>query len=361
MIFNRSESFLGILIKYDVEKSLVPKRVGIAPFRPSGKAGICFVGAGSYAQGNLLPHLPKKDPDVVLRGIMTGNGTTSRRVAERFGFEFCTSDESDIFDSPEVNTVFVATRNDTHAQYVIKALQSGKNVFVEKPLCRTESELEAIRDHYQALAAASGGQILTVGFNRRFAPLIRLLKEKIGKGPLSMIYRVNAGAIPPESWMQDREIGGGRIIGEVCHFVDLLMFLNGSFPTRVSAMALPDPNNLRDTVSINLCFENGSIGSISYFTNGSKALPKEYLEVYGGGATAIVKDFKELEIFGKKRIFHKNLMNQDKGQKMMVRAFLDSISKGTPPPMTFEEVSFVTLTTFRIIDSLTRGDVVSVH
>lgn len=352
MILNRSEPFLGILIKYDVEKPLDRRRVEVQSAKPAGKVGIAFVGAGSYAQGNLLPNLPKDDRDVICRGVITSSGTTSKRVAERFGFEYCTSDEQDILGSPEVNTVFIATRHDTHGEYVLKALKAGKNVFVEKPLCISEDELSKIEEVYQTLAPSPQPPLLTVGFNRRFAPLAILLKEKIGSGPLSMIYRVNAGAIPADTWIQDKEIGGGRIIGEVCHFIDFLTFLNGSLPVSVSAVALPDPHNLQDTVNISLSFENGSIGSVSYFANGAKSMDKEYVEVYRSGMTAVLNDFRRLEIHGKGSPFKKKLLSQDKGQKEMVGRFLNTIKDGGAPPIPFEDILACTRATFAALESL---------
>jgi predicted dehydrogenase len=191
-----------------------------------------------------------------------------------------------------------------------------------------------------------------VGFNRRFSPLAELLKEKIGHGPMSMLYRINAGQIPSDSWIQDMEIGGGRIIGEVCHFIDFLTFINGSLPDNVYASAIPDPAGMEDTINVSLNFKNGSIGTISYFSNGPKSLFKEYIEVYRAGVTAILKDFKELEIYGGGKTFKKGLISQDKGQKIMVKAFLDSVKNGKPSPIPFEEIYAVTLTTFKVIESI---------
>jgi predicted dehydrogenase len=197
-----------------------------------------------------------------------------------------------------------------------------------------------------------------VGFNRRFSPLTVLLKEKIGGGPMAMIYRVNAGRIPKDSWIQDRERGGGRIIGEVCHFVDYLTFLSGSLPCGVFASALPDPAGCEDTVTINLQFQNGSIGTIAYFTNGSKGLFKEYVEVHQTGVTAVITDFKELSVYGDGRPFRKKLFSQDKGQKDMVRAFVEVVGAGGAAPIPFEDIYAVTLTTFKIMESLQKRQAV---
>ena len=238
MVVSRSESFLGILIKYDVEKPLKNKKVKVATVKAAGKVNLAFIGAGSYAQGSLLPNLPKNDSNVINKGVMTSSGTTSKTVAEKFGFEFCTSNEEDIFNNSDINTIFITTRHNTHAKYVLKALETGKHVFVEKPLCLNEEELREIISLYSSIVnRQSLIPFLMVGFNRRFAPLARIMKERLGNGPMSMIYRVNAGTIPADSWIQDLELGGGRIIGEACHFVDFLAFLCGALPRRLYAFA----------------------------------------------------------------------------------------------------------------------------
>ena len=358
LILKKNQPFLGILFCYDVDKPLSFEKIVTGKIKAAGRVALAFVGAGNYAQGNLLPNIPKNDPDVACKGVMTSSGTTCRRVAERFGFEFCTTNEKDIFDNDNINTVFIATRHHTHSDYVKKGLLAGKNIFVEKPLCLSAAELEQIEGVLADKAFNSA--LLMVGYNRRFAPLASLLKEKIGDGAMSMIYRINAGAIPLESWYQDSEIGGGRIVGEVCHFVDFLTFLCGALPVRVYAAALPDPNNLRDVVNVSLKFANGSIGTISYFANGSKALEKEYVEVYQAGGTGILRDFKKLEIYGSGRPERKKLISQDKGQKLMVESFFRAIKEGGQAPIPLEEIMTVTRTTFKILESLRCGEAVAI-
>ena len=361
MIVSRSEPFLGVVLKYDVAKPLARRRIQVHESRPTGKVGIAFIGAGSYAQGNLLPNIPKNDPDVVCRGVMDSSGATSKRVVERYGFEFCTSNAAEIFDNDDINMVFIATRHDSHADYVKQALQKGKNVFVEKPLCLKVEELDEIEKVYGEGQTEHGqSPHLMVGFNRRFAPLAKHLKKKLGTVPVSMIYRVNAGAIPSDTWIQDPQIGGGRIIGEVCHFIDFLTFICCSLPVRVHAVALPDPNHLNDTVTINLEFKNGSIGTIAYYANGSKSLAKEYIEIYQAGLTGILKDFKELEIFTKSRPQRKKLLNQNKGQAFMLKAFIDLIKNGGKPLINPEEIFAVTKATFGVVASLQHRQVVSI-
>ncbi|RJR20356.1 MAG: oxidoreductase [Desulfobacteraceae bacterium] len=358
LLLSRSEPFIGILIEYDTSKALRKEKIQLkSSFTGAGPSAINigFIGAGSYAQSHLLPNIPK-DKNVVLKGVMTATGTGSRSVGERFGFEFCTGDEKDIIENPEINTVFIATRHDSHAGYVLKALKAGKNVFVEKPLCLTETELNEIAGIYSELSSKQKPfPMLMVGYNRRFSPFAQEVAKVFPSGPLAMIYRINAGAIPPDSWIQDQDLGGGRIIGEVCHFVDLLTFSNGSLPKTVFAQAMDAPGQLQDVVNVLLYYENGSIGTISYLANGDKSLPKERVEVYGHGVTAIIDDFKSLIIYSKGKKKEKKLLSQDKGQKSEVKAFLEALSSGKGPPIPYDQLFNSSLVTFKILESLRSG------
>ena len=363
MIIDKTEPYLGIIIRYDLSKQAEgEKKIIISELKPQGEINIAFIGAGSYAQGNLLPNIPKWN-NITRKAVLTNTGTTSKRVAERFGFEFCTSEEKDILNKDEINTVFIATRHDSHADYVIKSLKAGKHVFVEKPLCLTTAELEEIIKAYKSQGAShhpsssspqslATSQIL-VGFNRRFSSLSESLRKHIGTGPMTMIYRVNAGAIPADTWIQDMEFGGGRIIGEACHFIDYLTWLNGSLPSSVFASAIPDPQSKNDTVNINITFANGSSGVVAYYANGPKSLPKEYIEVFSSGTAAVLDNFKKLEIFGRRKM-KKKLFNQDKGQKQMVEQFLQSIHEGRAL-IPFEEIVAVTKASFAVLESIKTG------
>ena len=177
-----------------------------------------------------------------------------------------------------------------------------------------------------------------VGFNRRFSPLTTKLKKAVGNNPMTMLYRINAGAIPGDNWIQDLEIGGGRVLGEVCHFIDYLTYLNGSLPIKVSATALPDANQLNDTLNILIQFENGSSGVVAYYANGSKAMTKEYVEVFSAGLSATINDFKELKIYGKGKPKKSKLINQNKGQKEMVEAFVNGLLTDGKAPIPFEDI-----------------------
>ncbi|MCK4306494.1 MAG: Gfo/Idh/MocA family oxidoreductase, partial [Candidatus Eisenbacteria sp.] len=376
MILAKSEPFIGILIEYDTTKSLERKKIILNPqsaIRNPQSVTIGFIGAGSYAQSHLLPNIPKHK-DVVLKGVMTASSTSSRSAGERFGFEFCAGNEKDILDNKEINTVFIATRHNSHAEFVLKDLKAGKHVFVEKPLCLTVEELGQIvylLNSYKQKNISNGNTtqplddltnqpILMVGYNRRFSPLAQRIKEEFNNGPMSMIYRINAGPIPPDSWIQDPDIGGGRIIGEVCHFVDFLTFINGSLPVSVYASAMNDPNHFNDTLNVSLIYQNGSIGTISYFANGSKRLPKERVEIYTNGCTAVLDDFKKLAVYAKGKKKERKLLSQDKGQKAEVRQFIEAILNGNGEVIPFQEIYNTSLVTFKIIESMRTGGVVKI-
>ncbi|MDO5674829.1 MAG: bi-domain-containing oxidoreductase [bacterium] len=354
LVMSKSEPFIGILLKYDSSKKHVRARL---PLKPQGKTegtdavSIAFIGAGSYAQSHLLPNIPL-GMGVRPAGILTATAAGSRSTADRFGFEFCAGSEDDILSDPSINTVFIATRHDSHGGYVLRNLQAGKHVFVEKPLCRAPEELQDIYTCYADLAQVGNPPQLLVGYNRRFAPLAIAMKEKMGQGPLAVNCLINAGFIPADSWMQDMDLGGGRIVGEVCHFVDLCNFLTGSLPVSVYAISLPTPEHLHDTVSINLSYENGSIATINYFANGDKSLPKERIQVFGGGSAAVLNDFRGLSVYAAGKRTDKKLLSQNKGQKTAVHSFIESVRNGGAAPITFDDLYSTSLTTFAVLESL---------
>jgi predicted dehydrogenase/threonine dehydrogenase-like Zn-dependent dehydrogenase len=348
LVVSKAEPFTGIAIKYDINKTASKSKIATSETNELGEINISFIGAGSYAQGNLLPNIPETN-DIARVGILTNSGTTSKRVAEKFKFQFCASEDSQVLDD-KTNTVFVATRHDSHGPYVLKSLEANKNVFVEKPLCLLESELESIVD-----LQSKTNKAVMVGFNRRFSPLTDKLKMAVGNNPMTMLYRINAGSIPADNWIQDLEIGGGRVLGEVCHFIDYLTYLNGSLPTKISATALPDTNQLNDTLNILIQFENGSSGVVAYYANGSKSMTKEYVEVFSAGISATLCDFKELKIFGTGKPKKVKLFNQNKGQKEMVNEFLNGLLNKGKAPIPFDEIVAVTKASFKVLESVKRG------
>ncbi|MGI6401639.1 MAG: bi-domain-containing oxidoreductase [Thermoguttaceae bacterium] len=362
MILERSEYFLGVLIEYDVardaNKKATREPIVVATRQENRRdvrerVGYAFIGAGSYAQGSLLPNLPRNSSYEPI-AVMTRAGATARRVAEKFGFRECVSRSEDVMANPEVDAVFIATRHNLHTPYVLEALRHNKSVFVEKPLCLTLEEYVDIRKKYESKGPSAPK--LMVGFNRRFAPLAVELKSRLASNaPIATIYRVNAGAIPAGSWIQDPEIGGGRILGEVCHFVDFAAWLADSTPSSVYAAAIRDPNSFNDTLSIQLKLENGSIATICYFANGAKAVAKERVEVFQAGQTGILDDFRTLRFVpGSGRRFVKKTV-QNKGQAAELKAFLNAVKKDEPAPIAPEEIFSSTLATFAILESLKTG------
>lgn len=345
LILSKKEPFAGILLKYDINKELKNEPVYLNKEikKISGKPNVGFIGAGSFAQNFLLPNLGYL---VNFEGVATSRGNTAMNIANKYNFSFASSDVSDIMNCNNIDTVFIATRHNLHASNVLAALKKGKNVFTEKPLCLSELELEQIKQEYE-----KNPTHLMIGYNRRFAPLIKKIKSAINSNiPIAINYRINAGMMPKDHWIQDPQIGGGRIIGEVCHFIDLAMFLTGSKVTSVSAESIDDAEGLMDTLTINLKFENNSIAGINYFSNGNKSLAKEYIEVFNGGIVWKVDDFKELEIYGKKK--EKNKINkQDKGHAQELKEYISSLSNDKPL-IAFEELYHSTLVTFKVIESI---------
>ncbi|MEW6093561.1 MAG: bi-domain-containing oxidoreductase, partial [Chloroflexota bacterium] len=297
----KKQPFLGVVLTYpeSVEKLVGSNvvRFNLPTFKPATcKLGV--VGAGLFANATLLPAI-KKIKDIELVGIASAGGLHAQHAAKKFGFAYATSSDDEILNDPDINTVAILTRHDTHADLVVKALQAGKHVFVEKPLAITQEQLDAIVGATHVVPEGYESPLLTVGFNRRFAPLAQLLHSSLvtRHEPLHMHYRVNAGYIPLNHWVHDPVIGGGRVIGEGCHFVDFLTFLAGAAPVSVSAHALPDNGKYQeDNVSMTFTFPDGSVGVVDYLANGDKAFPKERLEVFCGGRVAVLDDFRTLEM-----------------------------------------------------------------
>lgn len=349
MILAKTEAFNGIVIQYDELKPPLAK-VHLANKKfPKEEPNIGLIGAGNFAQGTLLPQMKGLANFV---GLATARGNMSKYVADKYHFNYCASSADELFNDKNINTIFITTRHNSHAEYVIKGIKQSKHVFVEKPLALDEIELEQVKLEYQKAFEQGTAKNLMVGFNRRFAPAVKEVK-KIFKNEQSksITIRINAGVMPPDHWVNDPEIGGGRIVGEGCHFIDLAMFLAGSKITSVSANSMEDANELGNSVAINLQFENGSIASVNYFSNGNKNLSKEQIEIFCGGVVAIIDDFKTLTIYGKsvKKITFKG---QDKGHGEEVSAFLNSISKGSQQPISFDDCYLSSLVTLKVLQSI---------
>jgi predicted dehydrogenase/threonine dehydrogenase-like Zn-dependent dehydrogenase len=349
-----SEPYIGVVLKYDAERQL-ETRIPIAARKssPAGAVRIGMIGAGGYGKGVLLPLF--KSAGAELRSIATASGVTAREVAARFGFSSCVSSADEVLGDEEANLIVIATRHGTHAELAQRALERGKNVFVEKPLSLNDQQLDRV---LQA-AATSGGQLM-VGFNRRFSPLALAARDFFAnpKTPLSINYRVNAGRVPRGHWAQDEAEGGGRIIGEVCHFVDFAQFITGSLTTRVFAEAIASDNanvTSEDSVFITLRTADGSNASIAYLAEGDASMPKERIEIFGGGKSFVIDDFKSATSYAGGRENITKLRAQDKGQPNEIRAVFAVVCEGHPAPIALEDLAATTRATFRIRESLRTG------
>ncbi len=360
------EPFLGVIIQYPNEPS-VARRVSlkqdVAPIAAYDKVAVGMMGAGNFATGVLLPAM-KKVSGIELVGICTSTGATAHGVGSRLGFHYCTTDHDEILRDSAINTIVIATRHAAHARQIAAALESGKNVFCEKPLCVNEAELTDLIRTYKDIGCRTlpqrGGcdnftPMLMVGFNRRFAPMAVELEKfvrRLGE-PIMVNYRVNAGFIPPEHWTQDPEQGAGRIIGEVCHFVDFCAYLTGKHVTSVQAATLPNGGLYRDdNFSATLQFEDGSVATITYVANGDKSLPKERVEVFGGGAAAVLDDFRTLSLVKAGRTkTSRSKLRQDKGHVGEWQAFAAALKSGAPSPIGFDSIINTTLTTLKIVEA----------
>ena len=348
----RKEPFLGVLLKYSDEKreTINENRISLPLVtRPSSLVTLGVLGAGLYANATLLPVL-KNNRDFDLVGIASSGGLHAQHSGKKFGFQYAASSEDEIINDPKINAIAILTRHDSHADLVVRALKAGKHVFVEKPLAINDAQLLTIRKQLKA----DSQTLLTVGFNRRFAPLIQDLKSQIvnRSEPLYAHYRVNAGYIPLNHWTQDPAAGGGRIIGEACHFIDLITFLVGTPPVSVNSHALPDNGKYReDNVSMTFTFPDGSIGVVDYLANGDKSMPKERLEVFCGGQIAILDDYVSLVTVKDGRKKEKRIP-QDKGWKNEMKIFASAIREGAQPPIPYEQLIGVTRATFAAMESL---------
>jgi predicted dehydrogenase/NADPH:quinone reductase-like Zn-dependent oxidoreductase len=358
------EPFLGVLIAYPHDASdsrTVNLSVPDRPVATHKSIQVGLLGAGSFATSTLLPAI-KQVAGVEMVIASAASGSHARYAAQKFGFRSCTTDEREILNHPTVNTVVITTRHHLHADQVIAALGSSKHVFCEKPLCLNEAELKQIVEVHDDLGSAR--PLLMVGFNRRFAPMAIRMKSflKDAREPLALHYRVNAGFLPADHWLNDPQQGGGRIVGEVCHFVDFLSFLTGSSPVEVETRSLSNPGRYsNDNVVCSLRFADGSQGTISYLANGDKSYSKERIEVFGGGNVAVLEDFRRLELVrsGKKRIF-RSLVRQDKGHRGEWQAFINAIQTGAESPIPFHEIASTMRATFALEESRCLGQPIAV-
>ena len=352
---------LGILLSYPSvsekpDAILRNQTVNIGPARPSvGKATLGFIGSGNYATAVLIPAF--KAAGVRLKTVASAGGVSAAHAGRKFGFEKTTTATEEVFADPEINAVVVATRHDSHALQVCHALEAGKPVFVEKPLALTLDELSQVEVAYASALTAGQMPLVMVGFNRRFAPQAVKVKSLLTAldAPKALVMMVNAGAIPSTHWTQDRAVGGGRIVGEACHFIDLLRYLAGSPIVDAQVVSLGNAKGLTglgDTVTLTLRFADGSMGTVHYLANGHKSFPKERLEVFCSGRILQLDNFRKLKGFGWPGFAKMNLWRQDKGQKDCAAAFVRAVESGGDAPIAFDELVEVSRVTIQIAEAL---------
>jgi predicted dehydrogenase/threonine dehydrogenase-like Zn-dependent dehydrogenase len=330
---------------------------------PAAPLGVGFLGAGNFATSMLLPHL-KARADVRLTGVVTPSGLSARNAAEKFGFAFCASDARELLADGATDAVFVVTRHHLHAPLAEQALEAGLSVFVEKPLATTPEQLDSLEAAVRRAQSAGRTAPLFVGFNRRFAPLSAKLAAHVrGRGPLLVSYRVNAGFLGKESWYQDPQQGGGRILGEVCHFLDYVHFLAGAPIRRVHAAGLRDPRGhyrADDNLAVTVECEDGTVGTVLYAAAGDPAMPKERIEVLCQGRSAVLDNFRELTTWADRRRRSEKALGIDKGHAAEIAAWVEALRSGAAAPISWESLANVARATFATMDSLATGEPVSI-
>jgi polar amino acid transport system substrate-binding protein len=367
-----NEKYLAVLLTYDTARELatvIERRAnddtrarvdddGASRADKASRVRIGLVGAGAYARAVLLPQF--KAAGAEFHTVATASGVTARDVGERYDFASLASGADAVIDDPSVNLVVVATRHDSHAEITRRALEADKHVFVEKPLALNEEELDRVVE-----AASRSRAALVVGFNRRFSPHARAAREFFAdrREPLSILYRVNAGRVARGHWMQSSQEGGGRIRGEVCHFVDLLQFWTNAPPTSVFAESIRSGNGETvddDSIFVTLRFADGSTGCIAYLAEGDRALAKERVEIFGAGRAFVIEDFRAATKYVGGREEKTKLRATDKGQAEQARAVCALVLAGKPSPVPLAELAATTRATFRILDSLRAGERVKI-
>ncbi len=374
---------LGVILEYSGAPEM-GRTVALLqnPSRPESSCVAAMIGAGNFAKMTMAPALAKTKARCKYVSART-NGAAARHIAQKYGFENATTDSDAIWNDFEVNTVFITTGHDSHARLVCRALQAGKHVFVEKPLCLTLDELKAIEAQYTKSMHRETNDIdeidrsasyspaeeqrrslqLMVGFNRRFSSHVKKIKEAlVGRGePLAMNFTCNAGIIPPSSWVQDPAVGGGRIIGEACHFIDLLSYVADSPVVSVVAFQMEKGVAVKeDKMCIILRFADGSVGTVNYFGNGSREYPKETLEIFSEGRVLRMVNFRRTDAYGFRNLKKFKTRSQDKGHGVQFDAFVNRVIEGGDPLIPFAQLLNVTLASFAAVTSAKEGRIVDV-
>lgn len=351
--------YLGVILTYpagkaDIQETVQLKQIIVGKHKPDERISLGILGAGNYAGATFLPAISKiGNTDLV--GIASPGGASAQNLGRKFGFGFAASSTDEILNHQEINTVAILTRHESHARLSLEALKKNKHVYCEKPLSVDKPGLKAIEKEL----AKPDHPYLMVGFNRRFAPFSISLKDYFADRtePMYIHYRINAGFLPPSHWLNDALVGGGRLIGEGCHFIDFLTFLTGQPILRVSAAGLPNNGKYsNDNLSIRLDFQDGSIGTIAYLSNGNKSHAKEYVEVFCEAKIGILDDFRKLTMVGEngKHTLHSRF-RQDKGHRAAWEKFTASIQDGKPEPIPYDELLRVSFATLACQESLLTG------
>jgi predicted dehydrogenase/threonine dehydrogenase-like Zn-dependent dehydrogenase len=358
--------FLGVVLTYPDRADAKSTRISLSP-GPASKSTsslkIGMLGAGNFATAVLLPII-KKEGKSQLIGICTSSGLSSRSAGDRFGFEYCSTDEAAVLNDPSITAVVIATRHNLHAAQTTAALLAGKNVFVEKPLCITAEELAGLRTIDALAQPQATTPILMVGFNRRFAPMAIELRKFFSDSaePIMLHYRINAGRLPKNHWTQDIAQGGGRLIGEGVHFLDFAQWMCRGTAVSVHACALPDGGVYsQDNLGMTVTYSNGSVAQIQYLANGDRAAGKERIEAHGAGRSAVLDDFRSLVLVkGGRSLKERSVFSQDKGHAAEWASFADAVRSGKPSPIEFPEIDATMRTTFAALKSLESGQVETV-
>jgi predicted dehydrogenase/threonine dehydrogenase-like Zn-dependent dehydrogenase len=368
LILANREPYIGVILTYPQAEAeplaLTPDRkiwLESAPSSPiaASPQAVGLIGGGMFTKNILMPAL-KKVSGVHLRGAATTTGMTARHLAQKFGFAYATTDYKEILADADIGNVIITTRHNLHGKMVLEALQAGKNVFVEKPLCLTAAEVDNIT------AAYDGSRLVMVGFNRRFSPMAQEVKGFLSgrTSPLVMSYRVNAGYIPDDSWVHDPEVGGGRIHGEVCHFINFMLYIADSEPIRVSTTAIsgsmgkyrPD-----DNLSITLTCKDGSVGTIIYTAKGSKSFSRERFEVFCEDSVAVIDDFRRGQLIRGGRTRKINKFAMDMGYLKEMEFFFRQAAVSVQDPKLFQEMTATTRATLAAVESLRCGKPVGLY
>lgn len=352
---------LGILLEYEQRADAQDRAVTlVAPDRPrapvSGEPMVSFIGAGNYAGRVLIPAFARAGAR--FRMINSSGGMSASQIGQKFGFTSATTELDKVLSDTQTNAIVIATRHDSHAALVCRGLAAGKAVFVEKPLALNHQDLALVEQAFSDQSLKDGRPVVAVGFNRRFAPHVQTIRQLLAtmNQPKSIVITVNAGAIPKDHWTQDRQVGGGRIVGEACHFIDLIRSLVGHPIVGFAAMAIPRHDQVPpDTATFTLRLADGSIGTVHYFANGHQGFPKERLEVFCGGRILQLDNFRHLKGHGWPGFSGQRLWRQNKGQEQCAAAFVEGVKSGQSP-VPFDELLEVSRVTIDIANALSLGE-----